>query len=303
MKIKKVAIVGGTHGNEFTGTYLLKKWERSNQEILRKSFRTKLLWSNPRAFYLSKRYVDEDLNRCFRQQDLENESLDTYEANRAKVINAILGPKGKAKYDFVIDMHTTTSNMGETIVVYNNPFTLKIASYLKVSNPNVRVLYDEIEGNGAIYLDTITPFGVTIEIGPIANGVISHRMIEQTRRIVKNILDFIHACNEGKNLGAPKRLEVFHIKDPISFPRDEESGEILGMIHENLDSKDYMELKTGDPLFYTLEDNTIFYENEDVVYPVFINEAGYYKKNIALFLTEKKVLNLSSANKVSSPRS
>jgi len=49
-EIKNVAIVGGTHGNEVTGTYLLRRWAANPQEIKRHSFDTKLLWANPKAF-------------------------------------------------------------------------------------------------------------------------------------------------------------------------------------------------------------------------------------------------------------
>ncbi|MFT5163377.1 MAG: aspartoacylase, partial [Alteromonadaceae bacterium] len=36
--IKQVAMVGGTHGNEFTGIYLLKKWQQHSDLIKRQSF-------------------------------------------------------------------------------------------------------------------------------------------------------------------------------------------------------------------------------------------------------------------------
>ena len=85
---------------------------------------------------------------------------------------------------------------------------------------------------------------------------------------------------------------MFRIKHPIPFPKDEDSDEIVGMVHENLHHHDYQALMKGEPLFYTLEGQEIFYQEEDVVYPVFINEAGYYEKNIALFLTERLELNI-----------
>ena len=34
-KIKQVAVVGGTHGNEFSGIYLLRKWQKSPQLLAR----------------------------------------------------------------------------------------------------------------------------------------------------------------------------------------------------------------------------------------------------------------------------
>ena len=54
-KISRVAIVGGTHGNEFTGVYLIKKFERTPEIIKRPSFETLTLLANPQAFQARKR--------------------------------------------------------------------------------------------------------------------------------------------------------------------------------------------------------------------------------------------------------
>ena len=69
-QIKRVAIVGGTHGNELTGAYLVKKFEHSADAVRRSSFETLTLFGNPKAFEVGRRYVDKDLNRCFDNRDL-----------------------------------------------------------------------------------------------------------------------------------------------------------------------------------------------------------------------------------------
>lgn len=71
-KIKHVLIVGGTHGNELTGVYLLKKFEQCPELIRRPSFETITLLGNPKAVEAGVRYIDKDLNRCFNLQELEN---------------------------------------------------------------------------------------------------------------------------------------------------------------------------------------------------------------------------------------
>ena len=109
--IRRVAIVGGTHGNEFTGAYLVKKFERFPDLVQRPSFETMTLLGNPKAFEVAKRYIDEDLNRCFLQQDLQNPTLSSYEALRAKTLNQILGPKGNRQVDLLLDLHSTNANM------------------------------------------------------------------------------------------------------------------------------------------------------------------------------------------------
>lgn len=59
------------------------------------------------------------------------------------------------------------------------------------------------------------------------------------------------------------------------------------MIHEDLQDNDYQPLKRGDPIFYTLEGETITFDEDETLYPVFINEAAYCYKNTAFSLTEK----------------
>jgi len=46
-QISRVAIVGGTHGNEFTGAYLIKKFDQFPDLIARPSFETVTLLANP----------------------------------------------------------------------------------------------------------------------------------------------------------------------------------------------------------------------------------------------------------------
>lgn len=70
--IRRVAIVGGIHGNELTGVYLVKKFEQFPQLIHRASFETFILLGNPQAFEVGRRYIDKDLNRCFHSQDLHD---------------------------------------------------------------------------------------------------------------------------------------------------------------------------------------------------------------------------------------
>ena len=65
MNLRKVLLVGGTHGNEPTGAYLLKKWQRDHGPLQRNGLEIDLLFANPKAFKLGRRYVDKDLNRCF----------------------------------------------------------------------------------------------------------------------------------------------------------------------------------------------------------------------------------------------
>ena len=72
----------------------------------------------------------------------------------------------------------------------------------------------------------------------------------------------------------------------IDSPREGE--EIKAMVHPNLHFKDYQPLYPGEPLFLTFEGETITYQGYLRVSPVFINEAAYYEKGIAMYLTQKQ---------------
>ena len=74
--LRCVAITGGTHGNECTGTSLAKYFMGSGKEsTLRKSFETLAMVTNPAAVKTNTRYVETDMNRCFMVADLADESL------------------------------------------------------------------------------------------------------------------------------------------------------------------------------------------------------------------------------------
>ena len=60
------------------------------------------------------------------------------------------------------------------------------------------------------------------------------------------------------------------------------------MIHTQLQFRDYDPLNPGDPMFVTFEGKDILYEGESTVYPIFINEAAYYEKGIAMHLSQKQ---------------
>ena len=47
--IKKVAIIGGTHGDEMTGIYLIKKFQKNPHLIKRESLEIITLLANPKA--------------------------------------------------------------------------------------------------------------------------------------------------------------------------------------------------------------------------------------------------------------
>lgn len=60
----RVAICGGTHGNELSGVYVVREMQKRQKDKVGSASLTTVL-SNPRAVEICRRYVDTDLNRCF----------------------------------------------------------------------------------------------------------------------------------------------------------------------------------------------------------------------------------------------
>jgi aspartoacylase len=287
--IRTVAVVGGTHGNEFSGIYLEKRYRNQPELMARSSFSCKTLFANPEAHQANKRYLHSDLNRQFKTADLANPLLTNYEQSRAKVINAELGPKGAAKTDFVIDLHNTTSNMGACLIltqpgrIYN-----LLAGYIRLKMPEAVISRDEdhFAAEDHALLCTVGTYGVIVEVGPQPQSVLRQDVLEQMHEMTQHILDFIELYNTQALPELPKRVEAFRYLHSIKLPLSA-SGERLGMVHKNIQDRDYHPIEPGAPLFTLFDGTVLNYDGTEVVYPTFINEAAYYDNNLAMSLNDK----------------
>ena len=290
--IKNVAIMGGTHGNELTGVHLVKHWLNNAHEVKRDSFATELHLANPRAIREVRRYIDQDLNRQFSLDDLRGfgptgSGMSGYERQLAKSWDAKLGPKEDPRIDFVIDLHTTTANMGMSLIFNSNdPLLVGMAFYIKQKMPHATLFYhptDRLEDNFLTSLGRMN--GFLIEVGPIAQGLLNYEVYAQTKEAARHALDFLELKNTGQSTDLPKQMSGYRFTEKIGLPEDAK-GEITAMVHPNLQNKDYQSIAPGDPLFMTLGGETIPYEGDKSVYGAFINEAAYYDQHIGLSFME-----------------
>ncbi|XGV95371.1 MAG: aspartoacylase [Leptolyngbya sp. BL-A-14] len=287
-QIRRVAIVGGTHGNELTGVYLVKKFEQFPTLLHRPSFETITLLANPEAVAANQRYIDRDLNRCFAREDLANPALTAYEDQRAKAIAVELGSREHPKVDVIIDLHSTTAMMGLSLLLSSkHPFNLRLAASLSVLHPEVYVCCGEQRHQDAPLLRSLTPLGCTVEVGAIAQGILDAHYFQQTEQLVHAILDYIEVSNRGQLPPAPSTLTLYQAIATVDYPRNA-GGELQAMIHPQLQHRDYQPLYPGEPMFLTFTGETLPYAGESTVFPIFINEAAYYEKGIAMVLTEKQ---------------
>ncbi len=286
-QIKRVAIVGGTHGNELTGVYLVKKFQQYPNLINRPSWETLLLLGNLKAIAQRKRYIDKDLNRCFSQENLQNSNFLNYEDTRAKEIKQILQPQNQPFVDVIIDLHSTTANMGLTLIFCDmHPFLLRLAAYLTSINSLVKVYINPQSKQGG-FLRSVCELGFVIEVGAVAQNVLNAELFQQTEQLIYAILEYFTWYNQGHIPQINNNLTFYEYIGTIDYPRDEQ-GEIQAMIHPQVQFRDYEPLNPGEPIFRTFADTDILYEGVSTVYPIFINEAAYYEKGIAMHLTQKQ---------------
>ncbi|MEO1374783.1 MAG: aspartoacylase [Cyanobacteria bacterium J06635_10] len=286
--IKRIALVGGIHGGELTGVFLVKKFQQFPHLIQRNGIETVTLLANEKAIAMGRRYIDTDLNRAFAPQDLENPQLVNYEQSIAKKIARRIGEE---KIDFIIDLHSTTANMGLTIILSDNhPYLSQLAAYLTTINPKVKVL-QHLLNKDASYLRSLVELGITIEVGAVANGLLDARLFQETEELIHATLDYLEADGQGQlakvsaNLD-PGNSSFYRVLEKVDYPRNQQ-GEIQAMIHPQLHFQDYKPLHPGNPMFVGFDGKEIFYEGDKTVYPVFINEVAYYEKGIAMYFTEE----------------
>lgn len=107
MKKHRVLIVGAQHGNELLGPHL---WDYINQERPDLLASVEYVCGNPEARRQNTRFIETDLNRSYAPS--AEETL-TYEQERAQEILQLIR---SSDYDYVLDMHTTTADVGSMFV-------------------------------------------------------------------------------------------------------------------------------------------------------------------------------------------
>ncbi|WP_408096368.1 aspartoacylase [Peredibacter sp. HCB2-198] len=276
--LKKVLIFGGTHGNEWTGIYAVKKYAESlSQEF--KELDLHFILANPEAHKINKRFKDEDLNRAF--QFLHEDRPDSYEHRRAKELKALID----AEACFVIDLHTTTSNMGNTVIIsHNQPTNFHVAREMTKSLPDCRVIVSPDPSKK--YLASQSDFGMMIEVGPVANGVLSGEVLEGTVQVLKEVLRGISTL--ATLTGGP--LEIYEEIEDIFYPQNENS-ELDGYIHPAFQGQDFKPIEGRYTPFKTFDGKEVSLETKERLYPIFINEAAYYPQLLAFTLCRRKMMN------------
>jgi aspartoacylase len=138
-------------------------------------------------------------------------------------------------------------------------------------------------------LRSLGKYGLGIEVGPIYQGTLNAELFQKTEALISAILDYLEHCNCNRSPGKNTPVTIYQYVDAVDYPRNE-NGDIQAMIHPQLQFRDYQALNPGDPMFLTFQGETLCYMESSTVFPVFINEAAYYEKDIAMILTQKQEL-------------
>lgn len=286
--VHSIAIFGGTHGNETSGTTLIKAPYKQQLRDSAPELSIQFEQGNPSAMALNVRFTEEDLNRQFKLDLLAHPST-VYEAKRAKQINQAFGPKDSPQTDLVIDIHNTTANMGATLIVLDlDDFHVGLCRYVKQHMPEAVILVeDEKDRLEHGYLCTVGKRGVMVEVGPQPQGVCRADVLQQAYEQTRLILAYCEQWNaQGESIcdNLPE-AEGFRLGEEISYPLDT-SGISDALVHPSLQDKDFQPLEKGAPTFLHHNGEVSCWQG-DTTYPHFINEAAYQHLQVAFATAEK----------------
>ena len=285
---KKLLIVSGTHGNELNPIMAVDKFRNLISASQNNYF--EFILGNPLACEKGLRYLDKDLNRSF---DFEKSLLnhDLYEIKRAQEIVNKYGPDSLKACQIVLDLHTTTSSMGTSIVMYGRRKKDFYLAAILQSKFGLPIYLHEKDPNQTGFLVEAWPCGLVIEVGPVAQNHYDPIIVERFL-ILLNFLDELLEGIDNNNFSLPDEITIFVHQGSIDYPRDED-GNINSLIHPERVLRDWLMIKNGDPLFLDEFNKNIIYTSKEKVYPVFIGEAAYKEKKIAMSFTKKEKIKCS----------
>lgn len=294
----KVLVVGGTHGNELNAPWLLAQWGQQPHSLDRSGLELELVLGNPEAHRLNRRYIDRDLNRSFTPDLLADPSPSSLEVLRARELIASYGPAGHSSCSVALDLHSTTSAMGNSLVVYGRrPADLALAAGIQAAL-GLPIYLHEADGAQTGFLVERWSCGLVIEVGPVAQGVLQAGICRQTQLAVEASLAVLARAKAG-SLRLPENLEVHLHLGSLDMPRDR-SGQPVACVHPQRLLRNWQPMAPGADLFSTpagtapASGTAMPYTpppglEGQSVWPVFINEAAYGEKGIALSLTRREI--------------
>ena len=288
MTVQRILIVSGTHGNEINPVWAVKQFNRK-ENSLNNGIEYEYIIGNPAAYEKGCRYIDVDLNRSFKEsENFDQHKNSFYETNRANFLVDEFGIDGSKPCQIAIDLHTTTANMGTSIVMYGRRSKDFCLAALLQNKFGLPIYLHEKDKAQTGFLVEAWPCGLVIEIGAVAQNFYDPTIINRFLIIIRSLREEIDKLKNNL-IELPKELVVHVHQGSIDYPRDEK-GDIDGLIHPERINQDWKMIKKGDPLFLDSQGIIHKYERDQLIWPVFIGEVAYKEKKIAMSYTKKEVI-------------
>jgi len=232
----KILLVIATHGNEKIGLKVAKEIEKLNIDNLVVKI------GNEKALKLNKRYIDQDLNRSF-----PGKRNGDYEERRAFELSPII-----KSADIVIDIHSTTSNIKDTLIV--SKLNKEMLLCIKSIQPKYVIIMEKSKNS----LISQAKIGISFEYGK-DNSMIALKKIVLDIKKLLNHFGLIKAILP-KNKTATK---YFNVTSIVPKPK---GYKLLNKI------KNYTLVKKGTA--YATNKNKKLIADEDF-YPILFGEKNY----------------------------
>jgi len=288
MTVQRILIVSGTHGNEINPIWAVKQFDREKNKF-KNDIEYEYIIGNPIAYEKGCRYIDLDLNRSFREiKNLDHQNNSFYEIDRANFLVEQFGIKGNKPCQIAIDLHTTTANMGTSIVMYGRRLKDFCLAAILQNKFGLPIYLHERDKAQTGFLVEAWPCGLVIEIGAVAQNFYHPIIVNRFLIIINSLREEIDKL-KNKFIELPAELIVHVHQGSIDYPRNEE-GSIDGLIHPERINKDWKMIKKGDPLFLDSKGSIHKYDGDQLIWPVFIGEVAYVEKKIAMSYTKKEVI-------------
>jgi aspartoacylase len=95
-----------------------------------------------------------------------------------------------------------------------------------------------VPAQGYAGLPSICSLGGTIEVGPVAPGVLQATAFQKTEFLVHHALDYVECHNQGQLPALAPAITTYQQVGVMDYPRDDQ-GVIQAMIHPSIQSQDY----------------------------------------------------------------
>jgi aspartoacylase len=181
--------------------------------------------------------------------------------------------------------------MGNSLVVYGRrPADLALAAGIQ-ARLGLPVYLHEADAAQTGFLVERWPAGLVIEVGAVPQGLVTAVICRQTQLALEAALDTLAAAAAG-TLRLPRQLQVHLHHGSLDLPRQPD-GTPAAAVHPQLQHRDWRPLQPGDPLFWRADGSAVAYApgpgaDPLACWPVFINEAAYGEKGIALSLCRQE---------------